>query len=72
MLVLLATRARDLVVRVVIDGVRRVHLVIQGHATPLDLVLDEVQAVDDRFDVVIQSGTDVGQVMDPLRDRPDA
>ena len=51
----LATRARDLVVRVIIDGVRRMHLVIQSHATPLDLdLLHEAEAVDHGLDVVIE------------------
>ena len=68
----LATRARDLVVRVIIDVVRRMYLVVQRHPRPLDLVLDEVQAVDHGLDVVIKSRADVCQVMDPLRDRPDA
>ena len=72
LLVPLATRARDLVVRVIIDGVRRVHLVIQGHATPLDLVFHEVEAVDHGLDVVIERSAHIGQMMDPLRDGPHA
>ena len=52
-MLVLTTRARHLVVRVVIDVVRRMYLVIESHATALDLVLDEVQAVDDGLDVVV-------------------
>ena len=71
-MLVLTTRARHLVVRVVIDVVRRMYLVIESHATALDLVLDEVQAVDDGLDVVVERRADVREVMDPLRDRPDA
>ena len=71
-MLVLTTRARHLVVRVIIYVVRRMHLVVQSHPRPLDLVLDEVQAVDDGLDVIIKSGTDVGQMVDPFRDRAHA
>ena len=44
---------------------------VQSHPRPLDLVLDEVEAVDHGLDVVVQSSTDIGQMVDPLRDGSD-
>ena len=37
---------------------------VQGHPRPLDLVLDEVEAVDHGLDVVVQSCADVGATLD--------
>ena len=45
-MLVLTTRARHLVVRVIIYVVRRMYLVIESHPRPLDLVFHEVEAVD--------------------------